>query len=106
MKCKIELSSGKVFSDLRLSGDCYVSGREVKAEDFAGGLKHVKVECTAESEGESSFEYELEYPELGGVKKLGSEWYIWLKATSEEARAVEKARADVEYLAMMTGVEL
>ena len=106
MKCTVELSNGKVFSGLEPSCDCFVSGREVKAEDFAGGLRVVKVKCEPEHEEESGYEYELESPELGGIKYMCGGWYFWFKASSEEARAAMKAQADVEYVAMMTGVEL
>ena len=106
MKCTVELSSGKVFSGLEPSGDCFVSGSEVKAEDFAGGLRLVRVKYEPEAEGEGSYEYELACPRLGGVKKMLGKWYFWFQASSEAERAAEKAQADVEYVAMMTGVEL
>ena len=106
MSYRVELSSGKVFSGLEISGTCFKSRREVKAEDFAGGLSLVHVKGKEEAEGAPEVEYELEYAELGGVKKLGEEWYFWFEAESAEARAAAKARADIEYIAMMTGVEL
>ena len=110
MSYKVELSNGKVFSGLGINGTCFVSKAEVKAVDFAGGMKLVKVSGRYEPEtGESGgyeVSYEWEYPKLGGVEKIGSEWYFWFEEVSEESRAVEKAAADVEYLAMMTGVEL
>ena len=108
MKYTVELSSGKVFSGLELSGDCFVSSSEVRAEEFTGGLRLVKVKGEPEREEESGmgYEYELECPKLGGVKAMLGGWYFWFEASSAEARAAAKAQADVEYVAMMTGVEL
>ena len=106
MSYRVELSSGKVFSGLELSGTCFESVSEVKAEDFAGGLSVVKVKGTPSEEGFPEVEYELESPKLGGVKHMLGKWYFWFEAESEAERVLARARADIDYIAMMTGVEL
>ncbi len=106
MSYTVELSNGKVFTGIEPSGNCYKSLVEVKAEDFTGGLSRVSIRGKEDYEGAPDIASELEYPELGGVKKLGEEWYFWFHEKSAEARELEKLRADTEYVAMMTGVEL
>ena len=105
MSYRVELSNGKVFSGLEMSGTCYVSKVEVKESDFAGGMRRVKVKQTVEGMP-CPLEYELECAELGGVFKNDGEWYFWFLERSAEETARLKLSADVEYVAMMTGVEL
>ena len=107
MSYTIELSNGKVFTGLSLSGTCYVSKTAVKESDFAGGLRSVKV--TLNGEGEAAgmkVEQTLEYAELGGVFTVDGGYYFWFVERSAEEKALMKLQADTEYVAMMTGVEL
>lgn len=106
MSFRVELSSGKVLTGIEPNGTGYVSAGEVTPEDFAGGLSRVVVKGKYDYEGAQEMEMVYEYPELGGIKKLGDGWFFWFKEASEEARAAMKAQADVEYVAMMMGVEL
>ena len=105
MKYDVELSNGKKFSGLKMSGSCFVTEESVKESDFAGGLSLVKVKEYGD-DGEVLLEYEREHVELGGVFKVDGEMYLWFLERSEEEKARLKLSADVEYVAMMTGVEL
>ena len=104
----VTLSNGKVFSGLRMSGTCFVSKSEVKAEDFSGGLKKVHVHAAGNSSEEAGLNetYELGYCELGGVFVVEGEYYFWLNEPDAAEVSRLKAEADIEYIAMMTGVEL
>ena len=105
MKYDVELSNGKKFSGLKMSGSCFVTEESVNESDFAGGLSLVKVKEYGD-DGEVLLEYERELVELGGVFKVDGEMYLWFLERSEEEKARLKLSADVEYVAMMTGVEL
>ena len=104
MSCRVELSNGKVFSGLELRGTCYVSKEEVKESDFAGGLRSVK-EVYVSEDGHRE-QTERVGAELGGVFKCDGEWYFWFLERSAEELARLQDRADIEYIAMMTGVEI
>ncbi len=106
MSYRVELSNGKVFSGLKMSGTCYVSPVEVKESDFAGGLRSVKVIHVSEDEPSHTEERTLTGAELGGVFKCDGEWEFWFMERSAEEMARLQDRADIEYVAMMTGVEI
>lgn len=99
---KLELSSGKILDGLTLSGNTFKSTSEVKLPDFAGGLSEVK--AVGSEEGEGSFE--LHNAKVLFVRSVGSEWWFALGEYSAEELTALKLRADVEYVAMMAGVEL
>ena len=105
MSYTIELSNGKVFTGLSLSGTCYVSKTAVKESDFAGGLRLVK-ERHSEEGMPCEMVREMEHAELGGVFTVDGEYHFWFVERSAEEKALMKLRADTEYVAMMTGVEL
>ena len=104
----ITLSNGKVFSALKMSGSCFVSKTAVKAEDFSGGLKKVVVHGVGDAPEEQGLDVreELYSCELGGVFTVEGEYYFWLNVPTAQELESMKARADVDYLALMTGVEL
>ena len=105
MSYTVTLSNGKVFTGLSINGSCYVSKQEVKASDFAGGLRLVRVSAVGE-EAEGFAPREIVGAELGSVFKLEDGWYFWLNERSAEEREREQLRADVDYVALMTGVEI
>ena len=105
MSYTVELSNGKVFTGLEQNGTCYVSKVEVKASDFAGGTRRVKVKQIVEGQP-TAMETELECAELGSVFQVDGEWYFWFVERSAEELERMKDRADIEYLAMMSEVEI
>lgn len=108
MSYSINLSNGTTLSGLKISGTCFVSKSAVSEQTFIGGLDRVSISGSA-AEGEQMCPYELgehRGMELGGVFKLDGEWYFWLTEPNAEELAMLKVQADVEYLAMMSGVEL
>ena len=104
----LTLSSGKVLSGLKMNGGCFVSKTEVKAEDFSGGLKKVIVHGVGDTPEEQGIDVRTEMIccTLGDIFTVDGEYYFWLNIPSEQELESMKARADVDYLALMTGVEL
>ena len=112
----VTLSNGNKLEGLRASGSYFVSGSEVTEEMFSGGLTLVKVSAVR-SKGEDANMGVLGYDspcelgehrnmELGDMFKSGGEWYFMLKEPDAEELEKLKVQADIEYLAMMTGVTL
>ena len=108
----ITFSDGTQMSGLKLNGNNFVSKSEVKAEDFRGKLGRVRVESSdadASSElvgehGAMVLEQAAHYTQA--VHGVEDGYYFVLRDITAEELASERVEADVEYIAMMTGVEL
>lgn len=92
----IALSNGTTLTDLEMNGNNYITRQQISEETFQDGLSPVMI-------GEE------EHPEMVLVQvqehEDGRFWFILRDATPEEIFNA-KVRSDIEYLAMMTEVEL
>lgn len=92
----IALSNGTELKGLELNGNNYISPEKLTEDTFADGLSPVVIN------GE-------EHEQMALVQCIqhadGRTWFILRDVTAEEI-ASAKLRSDIEYLAMMTNVEL
>lgn len=103
----VKLSNGRELKGLGRSYDMFTSEEPLDAGIFAGGLNGVVVEYDGEGE-------EPDYPKAGRyehaqvsqVVKSGGLWVFGLRETPERVIEEQRVRADLEYIAMMCGVEL
>ena len=108
----LKFSDGSQMTGLKLNGNNFVSLVEVKAADFRGKLS--RVEITGAGEGSEAGPLGLhEHMELvqvahytQGEHGLPDGWYFVLREVSAEEYARKELEGNVEYIAMMTGVEL
>ena len=103
----ITLSNGHTYSGARLNGTVYELPGEVSREDIAGGLKRVVVKLSGElGECEADMSGEYENVQLGYYRVRNGRTYV--QFNERDIREVEKVRVrgDIDYIAMMTGVEL
>lgn len=99
---KITLSDGTQFKNLKLSGNNYISKTKITEKDFKGKLSKVIIEN--ETKGISE---ELEHMELVQILDYGDKgYYFVLRQLSADEIDKIKTKADIEYLAMMTDVDL
>lgn len=96
---QITLADGTVIENLRLNGNNFVSQKPLTEEDFAGKLSRVTI-----NDGENERLYE--HMALVQIAKYGSEYWFILREMSERELSDLKTRADIEYIAMMTDVEI
>ena len=95
----ITLADQTEVADLRLNGNNYISDVPVSEDIFVDNCSPLIV-----SDGES--EEIHENAELVQVTQCGEEyWILFRDLTSDELKDM-KMRSDIEYLAMMTDVEL
>ena len=100
---KITLSDGTQLKNLRLNGNNFVSEAEVTENDFIGKLSKVTYE--GEVDGQKVVQ-EYEYMELVQICHYEDGYYFVLREISKEELYKEKTQADIEYIAMMTNVDL
>lgn len=100
---QITLSDGTQLKDLKLNGNNFVSETEVTENDFKGKLSKVTFEGTVNGE---KFKQECNHMELVQIAKYEDGYYFVLRELSESELERIKTKADIEYLAMMTDVEL
>ncbi|MBR0035263.1 MAG: hypothetical protein IJP54_06275 [Synergistaceae bacterium] len=119
MTYRITLSDGSVLEGLRMNGNNFISTRPLSAETFAGKLGHVVIEATDTDAASLAGEWDWDFCGLGGTHAnmeliqlehkggpLGGEWWFILADIPASRMREYQMRGDVDYLAMMTGVEL
>lgn len=95
----VTLADGTAFKNLRLNGNNFISKAPVNAEAFKGNCSPLTI-----SDGENQEVHE--HAELVQVTVDGGEyWFVIRDLSPEELRQI-KLRSDIEYLAMMSGIEL
>lgn len=96
---KVTLADGMVIDNLRLNGNNYISEKELSADMFLGNLGTVTI-----NDGEKDVVYEN--MTLVQLAKYDDEyWFILRTMTKKELQEI-KNRSDIDYIAMMTDVEL
>lgn len=96
---KITLADGTEIAGLRLNGNNFISNAPVEADVFEGNCTPVII-----NDGENDEIHEN--MELVQVTRMGNEYWFVLRDLSEAELEQLRIRADIEYIAMMAGVEL
>lgn len=96
---QVTLADGTVLGGLRLNGNNYISKEKVTPEVFDGNCSPVII-----SDGNSD---EIHNDmELVQVTESGGEYWFVLRDIPEKELATIKMQSDIEYVAMMAGIEL
>lgn len=91
----IVLSDGTTLTNLGLNGNNYISSEPVYAETFDGKLMSITID-----------DIPYENMELIHILDMGNEWWFaFRELTIDEIRNM-KVRSDIDYLAMMSDVDL
>lgn len=98
---KITLSDGTQLKDLKLSGNNYISKTKITEDDFKGKLSKVIIENETDK-----ISVELEHVELVQIVHYEDGYYFVLRELSQEEINMAKIQGNIEYLAMMTDVDL
>lgn len=101
---EITLSDGTKLENLRLSGNNYISNTKITENDFKGKLSKVIVKETTEDGQVTTQEYE--HMELVQVVHYEDGYYFILRELSADELKEIKMQSDIEYLAMMTDIDL
>lgn len=99
-KYTVILSDGTKLSNLSLNGNNFISTEEVTEETFRGKLTEVTI-----SDGET--EQVIHNAELIQISTLvPGEWWFILREIPADVLLERKMQANIEYIAMMTDVDL
>lgn len=96
----ITLADGRVLSDLRLNGNTFISKEPVNPAIFEGNCSPVVINDGETEETHPVMEYVVTAQPVAG------EFWFSLRDVSEQELREMRRDANIEYLAMMTGVEL
>lgn len=88
-----------------MNGNNFISKTELTEDTFRGKLSKVTITGDAEAE-DAGLIGEHEHMELVQVQQYGAEWWFILREMSAAELQALKDRGDIDYIAMMTGVEL
>lgn len=100
---KITLSDGTKFENLKLSGNYYITQKEITEKDFKGKLSKVIIE---EIEDKKTTKNEYTHMELIQILHYEDGYYFALRELSQDEIDKITIQSNIEYLAMMTGVDL
>lgn len=108
MSYTVIFSNGKAFSGLEAAGDYFKSKSPVSSEDITAGLSRVVISASGGSEefGAPTLPGTYTDLELFNMFEANGEWYFCLRQKDNTEAEALKDRADIDYIAMMTGVEL
>lgn len=95
----ITLADGTIIGDLKLNGNNFISKTNVSHDAFADNCSPVTI-----SDGEA--EEVHENMELVQITEMGDEYWFVLRDISKAEMEKIKMQSDIEYIAMMAGVEL
>ena len=108
----ITLADGTQLSGLEMNGNNFISPVEVTEETFRGKLGKVVISGNAETD-EAGLIGEHEHMELVQIAhytqathSMPDGWYFVLRDIPADELERLQARGDIDYIAMMTGVEL
>ena len=106
----IKFADGTKLDGLKASGNNFISSSPVTPETFRGRLDNVKIECSdTDTEGLCG---EFEHMELvmcrkyENVRGLEDGYYFILRQLSNQDYINALNQGNIDYIAMMTGVEL
>ena len=108
----ITLADGTQLSGLELNGNNFVSKTEVTEDTFRGKLSNVIIEGDAEADeaGLIGTHENMELVQIAyytqAVHGCDDGYYFVLRDIPVSELEVLKNRGDIDYIAMMTGVEL
>ncbi len=95
----ITLADGTVIENLKLNGNNFISENPVSADIFDGNCSPVVI-------SNEDYDEKHEHMELVQVAEYDGQYWFILRDLSYEELDKIKTRSDIEYLAMMAGVEL
>ena len=98
-KYRITLTDGTVLDNLKLNGNNYVADYEVTEDMFNGNLSQVII-----NDGEIDMTYSN--MQLVHIAKYDDGYYFILRAMTKRELQDLKNRADIDYIAMMTDVDI
>ncbi|MDD5853262.1 MAG: hypothetical protein PUD03_04070 [Lachnospiraceae bacterium] len=97
---KIVLADGTPLEGLGLNGNNFISSKKLTEDTFEGNLSHVVIE---DSEGNTE---EHDNMALVQIAKYGKEYWFVLRELSAQEIRDAKTQANIEYIAMMTDIDL
>jgi hypothetical protein len=101
---KITLADGTKLENLGLNGNNFISDTKLTEDDFEGKLLNVKIEGKTE-DGKEIIE-EHSHMELIQIAQYDDGYYFALRDLTDEELEKMKMQSDIEYLAMMSDVDL
>lgn len=98
-KYQITLADGTILGDLKLNGNNYISKEKIAPDLFDGNCSPVIISDGTSDEIHNDME-------LVQVTEVSGEYWFVLRDLTDKELATIKMQSDIEYVAMMAGIEL
>ena len=96
----ITLADGTVLDNLKLNGNNFISNTAINADIFNENCSPVIISDGVNSETHNNMEF-VQVTE----QEPGKYWFVLRELSASELARI-KMQSDIEYVAMMTGIEL
>lgn len=96
---KITLSDGTVIDNLKMNGNNFVSSVEINETIFDGNCSTVTINDGEKDDRHTNME-------LVQITKVGNKYWFVIRDIPEDELAFIKLQSDIEYIAMMSEIEL
>ena len=96
----ITLADGTVLDNLKLNGDNFISNTAINADIFNENCSPIIVSDGVNSETHNNMEF-VQVTE----QEPGKYWFVLRELSASELARI-KMQSDIEYVAMMAGIEL
>lgn len=96
---KIILADGTVINNLGLNGNNFISKEIIEPIVFNGNCSPVTID-------NGKYEEVRDHMELVQITEVDGEWWFILRDISSEELDRIKTQSDIEYLAMMSNIDL
>lgn len=96
---RITLADGTVLDNLKLNGNNFISNTAINADIFNENCYPVII-----SDGVNSETYNMELVQIT-EQEPGKYWFVLRELSASELARI-KMQSDIEYVAMMAGIEL
>lgn len=101
---RIQLSDGTMLDNLGLNGNNFISTTEITKEDFEGKMSPVKI--TNLDDGSEEVHEHMKLVQIVKADYTNGDWYFVIDDISEEELWRAYVMGNIEYLAMMSDIEL
>ena len=102
----IKLGNGLELSEVKQNGSMLSTSEQISREDLAAGLGSVTISGKPDTEYDNDMCGEFHAMKVAYFRDSGNSRDFVLAPISPAELAEKQNRADIEYIAMMTGVQL
>ena len=102
----LKLYDGRELAEVVQNGSMLSTTAQITRKDLAEGVQHVVISGKPDNENDTDYSGEFSGMKVAFYQDLGTRRDFVLTLQSSAEAEAERDRADIEYIAMMSGIQL